>query len=115
MERMKRWMRRSALLAASAIAVLLLLCSCGSELDGTWTSNSDEDTRIKISGENVRIYYDDFKIEGTYETDDYNKIIFHLTDKNGNKYKIMAVLNYEKKRKTLTLTNSKGETEVFAR
>ena len=54
-------MRRSALLAASAIAVLLLLCSCGSELDGTWTSNSDEDTRIKISGENVRVYYDDFK------------------------------------------------------
>ncbi len=105
--------RRAALVAVSAMTVLVLLVSCGSELDGTWRSRSDEDTRIRISGDKVRITYDGFRIDGTYETDDDNNITFHLTDENGNKYKIVAKLTYEKKKKTITLTNSKGESEIF--
>ena len=110
---MKNISRKAALLMISVVAPLVLLCACGSELDGTWKSQSDDDTRIKISGEKVRITYDDFRIEGTYETDDENHITFHLTDKNGNKYKIIAKLSSDKKHKTLTLTNPKGESEVF--
>ena len=83
---MKKFVRKSACFLAAFSMLLVLLCSCGSELDGTWRSCEDEDTRIKISGEKVRITYDDFRIDGTYEMDDSGNIIFHLTDKNGNKY-----------------------------
>ena len=110
---MKKFVRKSACFLAAFSMLLVLLCSCGSELDGTWRSCEDEDTRIKISGEKVRINYDDFRIDGTYEMDDSGNIIFHLTDKNGNKYKIEAKYSTDQKNKRLTLTNAKGESEVF--
>ena len=110
---MKIIIRKTALFIVTITALLALLCSCGSELDGTWRSCKDEDTRIRISGENVRITYDEFRIEGTYEIDDDNNIIFHLTDKNGNKYKISATYSTDQKNKTLTLVNPKGDIEVF--
>lgn len=113
---MKKIIRQFALMIVTAATVLLLLMSlssCGSELDGTWTSCEDEDTRIKISGEKVKITYDDFRIDGTYELDEEGNIIFHLTDNNGNKYKIAAKLSTDQKNKTITLTNPKGESEVF--
>ena len=110
---MKKFVRKSACFLAAFSMLLVLLCSCGSELDGTWRSCEDEDTRIKISGEKVRITYDDFRIDGTYEMDDSGNIIFHLTDKNGNKYKIEAKYSTDQKNKRLTLTNAKGESEVF--
>ena len=110
---MKKYVRKSACFLAAFSMLLVLLCSCGSELDGTWRSCEDEDTRIKISGEKVRITYDDFRIDGTYEMDDSGNIIFHLTDKNGNKYKIEAKFSTDQKNKRLTLTNAKGESEVF--
>ncbi len=110
---MKKFVRKSACFLAAFSMLLVLLCSCGSELDGTWRSCEDEDTRIKISGEKVRITYDDFRIDGTYEMDDSGNIIFHLTDKNGNKYKIEAKFSTDQKNKRLTLTNAKGESEVF--
>ena len=47
--------------------------------------------------------------------DDSGNIIFHLTDKNGNKYKIEAKYSTDQKNKRLTLTNAKGESEVFER
>ena len=112
---MKKYVRKSACFLAAFSMLLVLLCSCGSELDGTWRSCEDEDTRIKISGEKVRITYDDFRIDGTYEMDDSGNIIFHLTDKNGNKYKIEAKFSTDQKNKRLTLTNAKGESEVFER
>ncbi len=112
---MKKFVRKSACFLAAFSMLLVLLCSCGSELDGTWRSCEDEDTRIKISGEKVRITYDDFRIDGTYEMDDSGNIIFHLTDKNGNKYKIEAKFSTDQKNKRLTLTNAKGESEVFER
>ena len=112
---MKKFVRKSACFLAAFSMLLVLLCSCGSELDGTWRSCEDEDTRIKISGEKVRITYDDFRIDGTYEMDDSGNIIFHLTDKDGNKYKIEAKYSTDQKNKRLTLTNAKGESEVFER
>ena len=93
--------------------LLFSISACGSELDGTWTSCEDEDTRIKISGQKVKIYYDEFRIDGTYELDDDGNIIFHLTDNNGSKYKIIAKLSTDRNNKTITLTNPKGESEVF--
>ena len=111
---MKNTARYAAMiLLAMALMLVLPLSSCGSELDGTWRSRSDEDTRIKIAVENVRIIYDDFRIDGTYEIDDEYNIIFHLTDRNGYKYKIVAKLNSDSGHKTITLTNSKGESEIF--
>lgn len=112
---MKKFVRKSACFLAAFSMLLVLLCSCGSELNGTWRSCEDEDTRIKISGEKVRITYDNFRIDGTYEMDDSGNIIFHLTDKNGNKYKIEAKYSTDQKNKRLTLTNAKGESEVFER
>ena len=102
-------------LIVSLLTILFLLCSCGGELDGTWESTSDEDTRIRFSGENVRISYDDFRIEGTYELTDDGTIVFRLTDENGNKYKIQAFLTYDKRNKIITLKNPKGETETFVK
>ena len=112
---MKKTARCPAILIMLAIAMLILfpLSSCGSELDGTWRSRQDEDTRIKISGEKVRITYDDFSIDGTYEIDDDYNITFHLTGDNGVKYKIVAKLYTDSNRKTITLTNPKGESEIF--
>lgn len=104
---------RTFALALAALCTVLTLAACGSDLDGTWRSRSDRDTRIRFSGENVRITYDGFRIEGTYEIDDSDNIVFHLTDKDGNKYKINARIVYEKKKKLLTLTNAKGESEIF--
>ena len=110
---MKNIICRFAFFIATAAALLALLCSCGSELDGTWRSCEDEDTRIKISGEKVKITYDDFRIDGTYELDEEGNIIFHLTDKSGNKYKIEAKISTDQKYKKMTLTNAKGDSEVF--
>lgn len=113
---MNQFVRRIVLFAISAAVCFMLLMSlsaCGSELDGKWTSCEDEDTHIKFSGEKVRITYDEFRIDGTYELEDDGNIVFHLTDKNGNKYKIIAKLSTDKKNKNITLTNPKGESEVF--
>ena len=112
---MKKIIRHAAIfiVSSAALLLLLLLCSCGSDLDGTWVSREDEDTRIKISGEKVKISYDDFRIEGTYKLDEDANIIFHLTDKNGSKYKITAKLMTDQKNKTITLINPKGDEEVF--
>ena len=112
---MKPSLKKAVILLLSALVLLIVfpLSSCGSELDGTWRSRSDEDTRIRISGEKVRITYDDFRIDGTYDLDDDYNITFHLTDKNGIKYKIVAKLSADKQYKLLTLTNPKGEAEIF--
>ena len=67
---MKKIIRQFALMIVTAATVLLLLMSlssCGSELDGTWTSCEDEDTRIKISGEKVKITYVGNTTGSTYE------------------------------------------------
>lgn len=112
---MKKNIRNAAVLTVFALALLLIfpMSSCGSELDGTWRSRSDEDTRIRISGEKVRITYDDFRIDGTYELDEDYNITFHLTDKNGIKFKIVAKLSTERNHRIMTLTNPKGESEIF--
>ena len=110
---LKKIFYKTVLLIFSILTAVYALCSCGSDLDGTWRSCEDEDTRIKFSGENVSITYDEFSIEGTYEIDDNENIIFHLTDKNGSKYKITAKISTDSKYKILTLTNPKGDKEVF--
>jgi|GEM_PF-6081401 hypothetical protein len=104
---------RAAALILSAVLLLAALCACGGDLDGTWKSLSDDDTRIRFSGENVRITYDKYRIEGTYELSEDNVITFHLTDENGTKYKIVGILTLDKKNKQIILTNSKGEAEIF--
>ena len=108
-----RFILRAAALSLSAMLLLLTLCACGGELDGTWKSLSDDDTRIRFSGENVRITYDKYRIEGTYEISEDNVITFHLTDENGTKYKIIGILTIYKRNKQIILKNSKGEAEVF--
>ena len=112
---MKKTTRSAVILMLLALAVMFVfpMSSCGSELDGTWRSRSDEDTRIRIAGEKVRITYDRFRIDGTYELDEDDNITFHLTDKNGVKFKIVAKLSADRNHRTITLTNSKGESEVF--
>lgn len=112
---MKKNTRSAVILMLLALAMLFVIpmSSCGSELDGTWRSRSDEDTRIRFSGEKVRITYDDFRIDGTYELDDDYNITFHLTDRNGIKFKIIAKLSTDRNHKILTLTNPKGESEIF--
>ena len=63
--------------------LLALLCSCGSDWDGTWVSQNDPATKIRFSGENVRLIYEDFEMDGTWETDDKGNLIFELTDSSG--------------------------------
>lgn len=92
--------------------LLALLCSCGSDWDGTWVSQNDPATKIRFSGENVRLIYEDFEMDGTWETDDKGNLIFELTDSSGEKYRISARIT-GKNDKTLTLTNENGEQEVF--
>jgi len=110
---MKKGFLKNSLFIVMVALMIAFLSSCGSELEGTWRSCEDEDTRIRISGEKVRITYDEFRIDGTYELDDDGNIVFHLIDKNGNKYKISAKFSTNKKNKTLTLTNANGDSEVF--
>ncbi len=112
---MKSKTRKIALLLMNLLAVLALLCSCGSELDGTWTSRADKKTKIKFSGDKVKVSYGSFKLNGTYEEDeeDNSVIILNLTDDDGNLYRITAVIALEED--TLTMTNSRGSTEVFER
>lgn len=93
-------------------AVVLMLCSCGSDLDGTWTSQADANTKLHFSGDKVRVTYDDFRISGSYETHDSGNVILTLTDENGNIFKITAEMSMSDE-KTLTLKNPDGEIEVF--
>ena len=94
------------------LMTLALLCSCGSDLDGTWRSQKDPDTKIKFSGSKVRVTYGSFRIDGTWETDEEGHIVMTLTDKNGDKYKIVANVT-DKDSSHLSLTNPDGEKEVF--
>lgn len=112
---MKRHLNALIRLILCVLTALLVLCSCGSELDGTWTSQNNKSTKIKFSGDKVKISADGFKINGTYEVDEDDHIILDLTDANGDKYRITAVLSVDKKRETLILTNANGDQEVFAK
>ena len=94
------------------LTALALLCSCGSDLDGTWRSQKDPDTRIRFSGSKVRVTYGRFRIDGTWEKDEESNIVMTLTDKNGDKYKIVATVS-DKDASHLTLSNPDGEKEVF--
>ena len=96
---MKSTAKKILLSVVSILAMLMLLCACGSDLDGTWTSNSDKSTKIKFSGNKVKVSYGNFKMNGTYETDeeDENIITMNLTDENGNKYRIIAKKSYGSK------------------
>lgn len=103
--------RAFALLCAT-IAAVLTLCSCGSNLDGTWTSQANSKTKIHFSGDKVKVTYDDFKISGSYESDDSGNVIITFTDDNGSIFKITAELSMSDE-KTLMLKNPDGEIEVF--
>lgn len=109
---MKAILKKIALFAYSILMLALILCSCGSELDGTWTSQADSQTKIYFSGSKVRVTYGNFKISGTYDEDDNGNISLNLTDENGNKYKITAEVTVSNE-KTLTLKNTDGKMEVF--
>lgn len=109
---MKSIIKRAAAIVLAAAAVMLMLCSCGSDLDGTWTSQANSKTKITFSGDKVNVSYDKFKTSGTYESNDDGNIVITLTDKTGNKYKITAELIMSDE-KTLTLKNADGEMEVF--
>lgn len=109
---MKSAVNKIVVFLFALLTVLALLCSCGSDLDGTWRSQEDPDTRIRFSGSKVRVTYGSFRIDGTWETDEEGDIMMTLTDKNGDKYKIVASIS-DKDAKHLTLTNPDGEKEVF--
>ena len=109
---MKSIIKRAAALMLAAVAVMLMLCACGSDLDGTWTSQADSKTKITFSGEKVTVSYGGFKTGGTYESGDDGNIVLTRTDKKGNKYKITAELSMSDE-KTLVLKNTDGEMEVF--
>lgn len=103
---------KTAVFLFALLTSLALLCSCGSDLDGTWRSQKDPDTKIKFSGSKVRVTYGSFRIDGTWENDEEGNIVMTLTDKNGDKYKIVASVT-DKDAQHLTLTNPDGEKEVF--
>ncbi len=103
---------RKIALSLAAVCMLISLCSCGSELNGTWTSQSDSTTTLKFSGSKVTAVSGEFKISGTYETDDEGNITFTFTSSDGSKYKITAQATITNST-MLTLTNADGETEVF--
>lgn len=96
---MKSTAKKILLSVISLFTMLTLLCACGSDLDGTWTSNSDKNTKIKFSGNKVRVSYGSFKLNGTYETDEEDEtvITMNLTDENGNKYRIIAKKSFGSK------------------
>lgn len=96
---MKSTAKHIAVFLISMITMLALLCSCGSELDGTWTSNSDAKTKIKFSGTKVKVSYGSFHLSGTYEVDeeDENLLTLNLTDESGNKYRITAKKKFGEK------------------
>ncbi len=109
---MKPISKRIFALICAVFAALVIFCSCGSDLDGTWTSQSDPNTKLHFSGDKVKVTYDDFKINGSYESDDTGNIIITLTDPNGNIFKITAELSMSDE-KTIKLKNLDGEIEVF--
>ncbi len=109
---MKLRIKRILALLCATFAAALMLCSCGSDLDGTWTSQADPSTKIHFSGDKVKVTYDDFKISGSYESDDSGNVVLTLTDDNGNIFKITAELSLSDEQ-TLTLKNADGEVEVF--
>lgn len=96
---MKATAKKILFFVMSVLTVLALLCSCGSELDGTWTSNADKSTKIKFSGSKVKVSRGNFKLSGTYELDeeDQDLITMNLTDENGNIYRIVAKKRFGKK------------------
>lgn len=114
---MKSTAKKIMLFIMSAMTVLALLCSCGSDLDGTWTSSSDSSTKIKFSGSKVKVSYGDFTMNGTYNEDeeDTSLITIDLTDEKGNKYRIEAKKKIDPNDKNkLTLVNPiNGKEEVF--
>lgn len=99
-------------LFCAAVAALLMMCSCGSNLDGTWTSQADSKTKIHFSGDKVKVTYDNFKISGSYESDDSGNVIITFTDNNGSIFKITAEMSMSDD-KTLMLKNPDGQIEVF--
>lgn len=109
---MKAILKKTAIFVSAVLILIATLCSCGSDLDGTWTSQADSKTKIHFSGQKVSVNYDGFKTGGTYESDDNGTITLNLTDENGNKYKIVAEISISDQ-KTLTLKNSNGQMEVF--
>lgn len=114
---MKSTARKIMLFIMSITTMLALLCSCGSDLNGTWTSSSDSETTIKFSGNKVRVSYGNFKMDGTYEQseEDPSMITIDLTDEKGNKYRIVAKKKIDPNDKDkLTLTDPvNGKNEVF--
>lgn len=96
---MKSTAKKILLSAISLLTMLMLLCACGSDLDGTWTSNSDKNTKIKFSGNKVKVSYGSFKLSGTYETDEEDEtvITMNLADENGTKYRIVAKKSFGNK------------------
>lgn len=113
---MKSTARKILLSVVSILSMLMLLCACGSDLDGTWTSNSDKNTKIKFSGNKVKVSYGSFKMSGTYETDeeDENIITMNLTDENGNKYRIIAKKSYGSKSSSRN-KDAEGAEEIESR
>lgn len=109
---MKAILKKIVLISSTILLSIVILCSCGSDLDGTWTSQADSQTKIYFSGNKVRVTYGSFKISGTYEADDDGNVTLNLTDENGNKYKITAEVSVSNE-KTLTLKNTDGQMEVF--
>lgn len=100
-------------LALVSLLLTLTLCACGSELNGTWTSQADKATKIRFKGEKVRVTRGKFKMNGVYEADETNPslITLTLTDDDGNRYRLTAEFTVDKN--TLTLKNTSGDTEVF--
>jgi hypothetical protein len=109
---MKAILKKLSFIVFAVAVSAAMLCSCGSDLEGTWTSLADSQTKICFSGSKVRVSYGGFKTSGTYETDEDGNITLKLTDENGNIYKITAEVTVSKQ-KTLTLKNSDGQMEVF--
>ena len=92
---------------------LCILCSCGSQLAGKWTSAADSGVRLTLSSTGkAALSSGNVELTGTY-TVEGNTLTLNLTGPLGDSYCIESQFVVEDGR--LMLTNEKGYTETFVK
>lgn len=99
------------LLVCAVALCICLLCSCGSQLTGKWTSAAGSGVQLTLSTSGkAALSSGDVELTGTY-TVEGNTLTLSLASPLGDSYVIEAQFTVEDGR--LMLTNEKGYTETF--